>query len=654
MFLAARLTVNGTELPITGATYTEPSGALGASLAISLARPEVSSVPPGASIKFEILVGREQAGVVTWSSVTLLDRGKLAGRNYRMGWQAGKPGRPTDTLNFSALNLFADRWGLAPARPVIMYDPDKVDGVTLSGDERSYVKDEITGAYYTPVLEPIAGLSLRQIIDRAYTKNPPALDRRATTLGETLKRNIYQESLDIGTGAGFDRVVTNLPNFPVERTDFTLDGGWHAGAAGYVSIFEPLYFEDSNILFIIDPSRGLPSGFTPRTLPPSCVVEPTYEIEARELINAMVLAYKTRTEGTGGVTVEGHLPSKKIINDPDIITGEGEAQVTVKVTHNVTEWTNLQTGQIDYTNEDSLETRTYGYRKADEDAPAVLTLLSEEIVETDYQFSGKLKVGHNRRVSAVYRDPNLEDAPDTYGEVFTEVCRIEWRTDFNNPGESVMLRSITDTEGVVLVEEGTEEGRLIRTPILEAARAQDRIRGDGTQYTERKPIKTFIEQLIETGVNQAHIQPIVIDHLAGGVPTPLPIQSRTGSRSTASFTTGKQPSAATVIRELIRDEDSIALYGLRRVPTLDIGELDPVEGRKVVKARLKRVSSPRQRASISIPGIDFALRRGSVVIPPLRTGFNVAFLILSRTITLRGLAGRDPQVNETLEAIELG
>lgn len=643
MFLKCRLVVNGQELPVVGATYTEPENVLGGSLSVSLARPLVESIPAGASVTFEVSVGRSDgAGGVEWSPVNLLSNGKLAGRSYVIAWQDNKPG---DTLQFSALNLFADRWGLAPMRPVIMYDPDKVDGESLTGDTKSYTRDE-QGKALSPVIEPIAGLTSRQVLDRVYTNVPPALTRAATDLGDRLGRDLYAESTAVGTGCGFNRVITNLPTFPIERVDITLEGGYHGSASGLASLFEPVYFEDANNLFIIDPSRGIPAGFTPRTLPLSCVVEVTSEIAATETVNGIILVYRTRTpEETGGEGgTSGYLPSRRLVTE-NITTEDGLTEV--QIDRDLTDWKNLATGQVDYTTEDLVTTRTYGQRGGSK------VLLSEETIETDYTLNGKLKTGHTRRISAVY--PKVSSGgSDRYEEVLVETCVIDWRADLSSPGDSVMLQSRTETEGVVLVEDSAIDGKKQRTPILDAVRG-GLIKQDGTQSTERKPIRLVIERLEETGFNQAQVVTIIEDRLNNIVQTPPPVQSRPGSRSTSGgATNSRKVQAARIIRELIVDQASINTYGFRRAATLDIGELDPEEGRKIVKARLRRIANPRRRASITLPGIDFAIRRGSLVRPPLRSGYDTVFLVLGRTIVIKGLGTPNAGIQETLQAIELG
>lgn len=620
MLITARLTVNGTEIPISGFDFQAPPGGLGASLRVQLSRPDTAQVPQDAKCTLEIGIAAGTPPV--WSFFPLMKDGRISGRDTFIGWvkpQGTGAGRPADTVEFNALSPLSDRWGLAPSSPIILFDPAKIDKETLTGDDSGLIKDS-TGKPIKPAIESIGNLNLRQLLSKAY-----------------------------GLGAcGFDRVITNIPNFPIERADFTMEGGYHGGAVGFVSAFEPVYFELNNTLYIIDPARGLPNGFSPRQLPLTCVVSVQNTVETSEIVNAIIVTSRKFTSNSG-ITVLGYIPSVRFEHDEPQEGGEGDGAYRVEVTRSVTDWKDLTTGAVAYSQETSVETNTFAMRDGSMQA------VSTEVIETSYQ--GKLKTGHTRTVDAVFPDPTNGDGSgnpvDKFGRILEESNRMEWKPDTSNPGESILTRSVTETSGLVLVEEAGEDRKQL-TPIQEAQKSGI-IVGDGTQSTEFRPMRTVLEYLRESGYNQATINTSIINHLTGQVETPPPVQSRTGSRSTFNPSISRGASGTSVVnRELVTDPDSIAKYGFRRAGTLDIGELDIAEGRLIAARRLKRLVNPRRSASIILPAVDAAIRRGSVVAPPFRSGFDIAFIVLGYLISGRLLGTNDARITQTLTATELG
>lgn len=642
MLITARLTIAGVEVPVAGFRFENPPGVLGASLTVALARPELSQAPAGASIVFEIGIAPDAD--TAYSYVTVVGGGKLMGQDASLSWTPSSAGgKPGDTLQISGITPVADRWNKAPARPVIMYNPQYVDAANLGADTEEVIIDLDTGRAILPVLEPVENLNLWQAIARAYTKSMPMLSAAHVTT------ELQLESNSVGAGCGFDKVVTNLPNFPVDRVDFTIEGGFHAGVAGLTSIFEPIYFEDRNVLYILAPDRGLPAGFAPRQLGLSCVIRTQTTREPSEIINVIVLSYNLPNTGGG---VAGLIPSIRLVDEDPIETAGGRTRV--EVTRRLVDWKDLGTGAVVFTNEESTETRTYTIRDG------VPTLISQETLETNYQFNGRLKAGHTRTILATYPDPAKPnpdpDNPtplDSFGEVLVESNRIDWRTDYSSPEDSLMLRSVTETSGLVLVEPNTPKNDY--TPILDAARTPGLIVADGSQSTDTRAIKTTIEQLRESGLNQAQIVTTIVDELKEISQTAPPVVSRTGSRSTSLGARGRgRGRNSRVVRERIIDPASIALYGIRRAAPLDVGYLDPIEARKEARRRLARISKGGRRSvSIELPGVDLSLRRGSIVRPPLRSGFDTDFIVIGFTITGRALGTPQARIDQLLNAVEL-
>jgi hypothetical protein len=651
MIFKARLTVNGTELAVAGASIDAPEGALGFGLQIALAQRHIGGVLAGASIEFAIGMKQTLAGAYEW--VTILTGGKLLGRDYSMIWEDGAPGKPGDTVSFNALSPLADRWQLAPLRPLTIYNPLTVDTSSLQVDTANALRDGDTPNRILPVFEAIRGLGLRALLDRIYTSRAPYL-APGTGLGHGGSAGL-EGTTGAGLGCGFNRVITNIPDFPIDRVDVTLEGGWHQAALSLIAeAYEPIYFELDNNLYIIDPGRGLPVSFPVRALSIDCMGEAQHIVAPGAIVNRIILSYEVRNPGlgTGGTPIiTGFIPSERFIDDEPIITANTRQETTRKVR----EWLDLTTGLVGYTQEIETETRLYSLQ-----SPPVL--LSSDTIEVAYQ--GRLEMGHTKITSAWCPNPDVEwtelDADGNPKPVYSfmdgihkETCRNEYTIDLANPGNSILKRCITETEGLVLVESG-DNGK-IYTPALDAAKSS-LIKGDGSQTTTYRAIDTLTEELETTGYNQTKVIARIAHHLTDTIETPPPTISRTGTPSTFAGSTARVNNGLATIEELYGNAASIATYGARRAARLNVGQLNPTEGRLIVARRLARLANPRKRAPFVLRNkLDFLLHRGSVVKVPLRDRtYETSYMIISAKMNLRGLLTDNPSIDHAFEGIELG
>ena len=638
MILTERLLINGVVTPIAGYSVKAPTGGLAQSVTIALVTPELNLIPEDADITFEIGAGvADINGNITYSyAPPIISNGKLNGLNYTAGWlEDGSGGSPNDIIEFTALSPLAEKLTLTPERPIIMYDPVRVPESSIETKEEQLIKvfNPATDEYETVdyIKESVEELSLYKVLDRAYTNKSPLEDA--------------------GGGLGFDKVVTNIPDFPVERIDFTIEGGWHSPAASLYSRYNPEIFEFNNVFYIIAAEFGLPPGFVPVELDAKCVIDLNRTTESSPLINAVLLTYNQDAKGIVGTA--GELPSIRLIDEPPIESGSGSNYVREEVLRSITEFKDINTGEIRRVTENYVETKTYGYaplRIIEETdgvvsvilAPGEITLLSEERITNRY--TGNTKAGHSRYVNALYLDPDKPGAAYSFGRVIDEIVTLRWRPDLSHPGEYEQTFSETKTSGLCLLESIPVEGsgvnylHKVYTPILDAMET-GLITADGTQTKEYKEISTELETLRDTGQNQSNVEYRAVNHLTGGARLPK-VQSRPGSKSTYlppfSVKYGGGVKAGT-IRELIKDEESIELYGLRKPFVLDVGKLDPVEGRRLAKQQLKASLNPPRYFTITLPGINFLYRRGLILLPPLRSGYDRPVIITGTEITGRAL-----------------
>lgn len=662
MLLKAELLIDGDPVDITGYSVRTPTNGMGRSISVALSEPNPDLIGEDTVIQFKLYSGIETApGVISWSSKTYLDSGKMDGRRFSVRWVADEAGGfPGDVVEFDSLSPLADKLGLAPLKPLIMYDPDKIEGDTLIPDDLSltqYYENGYNSAptLLAPILEPIQGMRLYDVLNRVYAGISPSLHLK------TLKRIKARYSRDFAaesktlSGLGFNSVICNLPNSSVERFDANITSGFHRPAVSLLGLFEPLPFEDdNNNFYLLDPDYAIPPGMPLKTLSLDCHIEDiTESIAPAPLINAVLLTYNQT--GLGETLSGGEIPDIKFIYEPPFEQGAGKNYIRREVFRKVTEFKDINTGAIRRRQENETVTTTYGYRDdiqvnvdgTRERVTGSVKILSVEVMQNRY--SGRTKSGHTKTVEAIFTNP--ETGADDFDTVFTEEQALQWEADLANPGASIQKKSITTTSGLVL-QETKEDGLTIFTPILRATNSG--LVENGEQTLLAGDIQTVVEELRYTAPGQSNVDVTIIDHLSGGL-EPIPTQARPGSVSnhipnlTLRRLSGSRPGTIT---ELITDEESIAAVGLRQAVTLDVKNLDPEEGRELARRKIAKSKRPPKTYAISLPGIDFAIRRGTLLAPILETSTR-NLIVTGDTITGRGIGTEQETHKQTLEAREV-
>lgn len=626
MILTERFKVNGTELAISGYSVSTPPGGLGESVTIALSKPDPNLILPGDLITFELGAGLETSpGNVDYSYVTIIDTGKLDGKSYEVKWiPDDKGGFPGDVIEISVLSPLADKWGLAPLVPVIMFNTDAMSAEGLIPEDNQLVRQYNAAgevSYIRPKLIGIDGLTLYNVLDRAYTNRDPIAG--------------------VGVNPSFDRVVTNIPNFPLERVDISIEAGFHNSVSGLYAIFNPVVFASDNVLYILDPESGMPPGMIARQLELDCVISVNESLTPTEIFTAVLLSYKARPGGS--VVYLGEEPRVKLIHEEPEESGEGRSYIRTEVIRKVTEFYDTVSGELRRVEENEITTSTYAFR---DDITVVsggtvtrtrgggsVKLVSKETLQNFY--TGNTKSGHSRTVEGFYYDPE-NNGRDKFDILLEESGSQNWTADTAHRGEYILRRSQVATQGLVLVETG-EDNFKTYTPILDATNGGI-IKSDNSQTVTRLPIETAIEMLRETGKNQSNVETRITNHLTGGSSVSV-VQNRPGSRSThlPPFANKDSGHRAGYIRELIKDVDAIALYGNRRPFMLDVGDLGQIEGRKLARRRLRLAANPPKTLSATLPGIDFLIHRGTLLIFPLREDYTNPMIVLGFTRSGRAL-----------------
>lgn len=534
-------------------------------------------------------IGVWNGTAIQW--LNLLSGGTLAGRSRSISFASGQP---QDTVEISTRDVLGDRWNRAPRTPVILYDPDLID-TPGTPDIQNALKDEFGNAILPDVV-PFFGLYLRDVLAYAYV-----------------------------TGCGFASVQTNLLNFPVARAEFTLEGGWDGGGRGLLSAFDPIFAVDAdNNLWIFDPDAPLPAGMTAHALPLSAVVSITDTLPAREPVNGLIVAY---TENGAG----------------DFFTERIETETSENGTFGNLGFTRTEVSRTirEYRNTDAP---TVIVREAVMDLTEttrdyLLSIISREVQQDQFDGMGR-KTGHLRTVESLL--PALPSGDLLLQTCQTDICSIEYAPNPFRPSEDCQASLTVETSGLCHVDnDNPYRGEPFRLPALDAHR-NGFIDPDGDQEYEQRAIQTVRKELRIVSAGQIDLRVTTTDHLAD--------VSKTTSEPVPGFSAidSKRANQHQVLLT-VAGTDLTA----RRVPTFNAGELPRELAIALGRRKLARLNSPARPAQITLPGIDFAVRQGSVITPDDRAGSQGNFMVTGHTITGTDLGTANQKIIQTLEAREL-
>jgi hypothetical protein len=648
--VTAQLLINGVEWEIEGSSFdfNMPADKLGATLNIRLAN-IAGIVALNAAVDFRLVL-TDHTGEVHY--ISLIGEGKVGGRDVTIQWTGNGPG---DTLSISALDIVVDRFALHPLRSVVMFDPDKTPYSSVEGNPRDGVEDEKSGAIILPLVEPAAHLTWQMAAKRAYTSSGGVYHMRFTpgqvTTFQRISGLINQLESNSTKGLGFAGLVTNIPDYPVSRVDFTAEGGWHDGIQPCIGMYNPIYFVEGGQLFIVDTFRALPYGHITYGLTP----ESDYSVLAgavpfREPFNIVYLTYQAR-DGEAGITI-----AEEWLDDDVQESGHygdfGYQQTTIK--QRVLRARD-QLGAI-VNEEPSLyrqEVRsTTVWWDGQELVPGPV-MLSHREEQQDF-FHENFKTGHHKEVwtqMTVGVDASL-----ALVKVLTEDCAISWDDAPDGSGQKVQKSSVTRIEGLIYMEPDDTVSRLNPSTgdtydrpkmwPLTVADAGEVITDTGNTFWG--PIKTITETLRSLKGGQLDMMVREKDEIKGSTRN-----SFTSPRvSSGLLSANKYETKSHTVR--IMDEANILAIGPRRPESVNAGELPRARAFELAHRVLAQGPNPVQEFRINLPGVDVGLRRGSVVRACNREGvWSPPCMVRGLTITGTSLGTTGHRIATTLDTVEL-
>lgn len=529
-----RFSADGEEILIKSFRLEFPNNTIGAKLDVELAE-AASELSNSAIFKFEIKIG------AVWH--TLLDTGALERESFSTAVQG-------DNLRIDVSSPIADKLNLAPRAPRIYFDPAKTS-VDLS--ESDVLKDE-SGNSYPIAKTSVGGLSLYYLLQKVFVE-----------------------------GCGFSSYQTNIPDYKIARADFSPDASFLQSVSGFLGMFEPVFFEQGNILYIIDTSNALPAGFTPRSLTASRFTNFSSNAQKRSLVDGFIVNFSAS---------EGEYFTTRLETSEEASGNFGEPGYTrTDIEKTIREYRSFQNPNVVLRSEVQSERReTYDWQ---------LNKIGD-VTETR-SFNAQGRIGEIRKtVDALVPDLSNSGTPALLN-VRSEVVTFSYKPNPKNPREILQDKIITQIRGLIAVDsENQYFDEDFKQDLLEAHKAGNLT---ANMTSEFGAIRTITETLEFDSTGQTSIRIQTIDHVRG-----FKSEEVSDVRGGAGSFSQYQQNRRVIV---FRDGANASAAAGARLENFSAGELPSRHAIALAKRRLNRQSSNNKEASIEVIGVDLSIRRGA-------------------------------------------
>lgn len=654
----AELLVNSVELPITQFNFQAPTGRLGALLNVTLATKDPTAVPNGATIDFNL--------IVNGNTYKLIEDGKLQGRSVEISFQGGSKAKPTDEITFSSIDVLADKFTLAPERPVIMYDPyrvryDEVNDKDITGAMRNE-----DGSIIRPILEPVAGLTMKQIMKRAYTDAGGLGFMTAFSGLSSGAMLLLGSGATNQTGMGFDDVITNIPDYKVKRADFTIEGGWHDGVRPSTEMYAPVYFVQDNKLYILDVEQKIPFSSSVHTLTLGDHKRLTEATDYQADRNAVILTYQYSANDP---SEDAQKTSREVFNEYIEESGVRGTDGWTKIVERRWDKEYYMPSEPDNVLDTvPLKVDVYTYKTVAyniyNDVTGIETrvvLQDERLVHresTHYSYYQELSTGYTKDIYADILVPvnygSGNKLETQFLHVMSEEQRIQWTDDPMRHGQKIQAWMTLSVNGICYISDENEQFAIGNSKVTQKVRrlypaldlvASGRVTKDMGMTSVLQRIRTEKESLNRIRGNQFNVKRLEINELTNTMQASFS-DTRTGSTNTDPYETRSR-------NVLFKDDDSIAAIGFRIPVSVNAYELPRDRAFELARRVLARLQTPAIRLPVDLPGVDFAIQRGSIVRGQKRTGYTAKFMVSGYGINGTNLGTDGHRIYQTLETLEL-
>lgn len=545
-----RLLVDGVEIPVVRGTFSESVDSSGGELQVTLARlSDKALMVPGVSIDFGF--GYKTAGVwVEAEFVHKINDGVLTGTSESVGAEGL---RWADTFIIKTKSNLQNKLDTTPLTDVVFYD----SGVQQLVQTDFEVLYDTEGNPYVTELVPYNGLTLYDLFQEVF------VDRM-----------------------GFSGFETNLPDWNLTRVDCPIGQSYIQSIRGFFGMFNPVIYEHTNKVWIIDTTLSLPSGFpSPRELPVQNYRTLSINEEFRD-IDGILVHYIENARFYDFVTIRYDTYTEEAGDPADSSYTQTDVEVAYR------EYRKLSQPGIVIKEELYEESRyTYDY-------------LGTQISRTiEKKYFNQLGQAYRRDLDKWDLMPNV-NLPGSMTLLKSQEERELWtyKTHPYQTRKQYMHRHELRTKGLVTVDSSRQQMGSDFRQEYTLANVAGNLNED--QVTEFVPIRTQFEVYRPQQNGQVKIQEFEIYHPTSSLIKNGPSQESPGDVAISSF--GPQQKRVLVM------ESSISSPTGKRIERMHGGELPvsylvPLARRKLLQAQ----SAGREGAALYI-GHDLKIRKGAI------------------------------------------
>ncbi len=454
----------GDLLAVQSFRFDVPEGSLGSSLSVVLADPAPVVTEDD---RIRVRIGIQDGPDTEW--VKLIANARIRSVSKVTTYLG-------DRISFVAINPMADKFARSPRSPIVLYDPEQVTLIELTGQQARDIVDEDRNPI-TPEFRAVEGLDLLQLLNFVWVEK-----------------------------CGFDSVVTNIPNFPLKRCDFQIEQPWSAVSNAEIGAFRPCFGDDGEgVLFILDPMGTLPEGLAAPKLKPRGYATLKQDKQMAGKFNACILNYRdnTKTAGdfTGGETDLVDPP------DEDEVGTYGQPGWQRTLTYKFHKLFHDTEGSPDDISRDITW-------KIDQHTSAVVDGVVREIaVESQvdrWSEDWRLMLGYTKSIQIYAKLPG--ESVGVMRDCETHVNTISYAVSQSQPGETYKIGETTKVTGTVL---STDNGDDPPTLISLYQAHQNNSVTDDQDVLFATPISSIVERWQQVADDQITQRYVKINQLTG-------------------------------------------------------------------------------------------------------------------------------------------
>jgi hypothetical protein len=532
-----RFSANGTEIKIRSFRLEYPAKSVGSKLSVDLANPVRNQFDQNTSFKFEYNLG------LGWR--TILDTAKLDAESISSRFF-------DDRVNLDISAPLSDKFALSPRRTKIYYDGTKT---SVETEEFDVLKDTFGNSF--PIsAQNVGNLSLYYLLNKAFV-----------------------------AGCGFASVIMNIPDYRIVRADFSTGQTFKDSVGGFIGMFEPVFFEDNNILYILDTSNVLPSGFTPRTISASKFTNFSSNAQKRTILDGFDVSFAD-SEG------EYYTQRQTQKTEPSGTFGNSDYSETDVLT-TIREYRNFDNPGV------ILRTEIKDQQRIIYDS--VFNQIGQETLTRNFNSSGRLTSIVKQNLARV---PDLNNSGNLLLQnLREEETRLFYKPNPKNTREILTNRVEKRISGLIAID---SENPYFNEPFeQEYLKAHENGNLNENMTSRFGAIRTIIETFETDGRGQTDIRREVIDHIRG-----VSVEPETDTRGGLnSFSQYQQPNTVRVWRTgANRTSDKGGAFA-----GLSAGELPNRLAIALANRKLAKQTANNQTGTFDLIGSDPSLRRGSSV-----------------------------------------